>query len=143
MQQAIEEDIKSALRAGDRDKVAALKLLKAAIQMAAIKAQNKLDDEQVAALLQKELKKRNEAAMTYEQGGAQELADKERYEAALIQAYLPEGLSEEALLAIVRETIAARPDLNKGQMIGEVMKAVKGRAEGRAVAALVNKELAA
>jgi uncharacterized protein YqeY len=103
-----------------------------------------ISEDQAIELLAREAKQRSEAAEAYEQGGRTELAEKERRELAVIQRYLPEQLGEDALRALIDETVeatgAAGPQ-DMGKVMGALMPKVKGRADGKHVSALVRERL--
>ena len=148
IKQTIDQDIKSAMLAGDKPLVSALKTLKSVIlyaEVAAGKREEGLDDQTVVALLQKELKKRAEAAQLYEQGGNLEQAANEHFEETVIQKYLPAQLDETAVNRLIDEAIDELGiDLNNqamGQLIGAVKQKSGGAADGALVARLVKARL--
>lgn len=147
--QQLTDDIKAAMLTGDALKVETLRGLKSAIlyaEVAAKKRDTGLDDGEILALLAKEAKKRQESADLYVQGGAQERADKELAEKAIIENYLPAQLSEAEIASVVEEVIAAE-QAEGMQAMGRVMSAVKQRlgsaADGSLVARLVKERLSA
>src|SRR5215210_4301642 len=97
----VQDDANAALRAGDRERAAALRLIVSELQKA---AKDGTDDE--VAVLQRERKRRVEAAEAYQEGGREDLASSEQSEAVLIDAYLPEQISEDELQAIVGDAVA-------------------------------------
>ncbi len=132
-------DLTSAMKAGEKDRVGALRLVLSELQKAAKEGG---DDE--LAVLRRERKRRNESATAFRDGGRPELADAEEAEARLIAAYLPAELSDDELRAIVAaavaETGAASPK-DMGQVMKAAMPKVSGRADGRRVSALVQEVL--
>lgn len=149
IKQAIEQDIKSAMLSGDKRLANALRNVKSAIlsaEIAAGKRDEGLPESEVISLLQKELKKRTEAAVLYEQGGNQTQAGEERYEEDLIQKYLPKQLSEDEINNLIDQAITDLGiELNNqamGQLIGAVKQKSGGAADGAAVARLVKARLA-
>src|SRR5438874_1988161 len=134
MQQQIESDLKTALLAGDKAKAETLRGLKSALLNEAI-SQNARDsglsDEQIQKILARESKKRQEAADLYKQGGADDRASAELAEKAIIDAYLPEQMSEEQVAALVDEEVA-KADNPTMQDMGRIIGAVKGRTGGQA-----------
>jgi len=134
LQTTISDDIKQAMRDRDTAKLSTLRMLSATLKNAAIEqggADTELSDEAVTALIRKELKKRQESIASYEKGNRQDLADKEKAEAEVLEAYLPPPLSREAIDEIVQEAIRkAAGDGGKPQM-GAIMKAASARAAGR------------
>lgn len=143
----IEQDLKAALLAGDKDKATLLRGLKSAVLYEAV-AKNKRDeglsDDEVLQVLAKESKKRQEAADLYTQGGGSDQAAKELSEKAIIDGYLPAQLSEEELLAMVKAEVAKldNPDVKAmGQVIGAVKAQAGSTADGAVIAKLVKQEL--
>lgn len=137
----IQEDTKAAMRAGEKDRTVALRLIASEVQKAA-----KEGDGDAVAVLQRERKKRIEAAEAYDAADRRDQAEAERIEAALIEAYLPEQLSEAELAALVEEAVGqsgATSMQDMGRVMGMVMPKVKGRADGNRVSALVREQLGA
>ncbi|MFH1584978.1 MAG: GatB/YqeY domain-containing protein [Patescibacteria group bacterium] len=146
LKQQIQEDLKKALKAREEPKVGALRMLLAAIQNRekAGTKETELKDQEVQEVVFSEIKKRREATEAYEKGGRPELAAKEQADVAIFQAYLPEQLSQEELLNIVKEAIeeiGASGPRDMGKVIGLVMERVKGRAEGAQVSGMVKEGL--
>src|SRR3954469_6384299 len=147
LQERLDSDLKDAMRAKDASKLGVLRMLKAALKNVAIEkggAALQLDDAEATQVIRKQVKQRQDSIESFEQGGRPELAAKEKEEMALLNAYLPKGLSPEELATMVRETIAEVGATSKAQM-GAVMKAlqakVAGRADGKALSAEVQKQL--
>ena len=138
----VQDDVKAALKAGERDRVHALRLIADALQKAS-KDDNGAEELEV---LQRERKRRLEAAQAYRDGGRGELAEAEEREAAIIGAYLPEPISDEELGAIVGDAVAesgAASPKEMGKVMSMVMPKVKGRADGKRVSAAVQEKLRA
>ncbi len=137
----VQEDVRTAMKAGERERAAALRMVVDALQKDA-----KLGDGDEVAVLQREHKKRLEAAEAYRDGGRAEQADTEQSEAELIEAYLPEQLSDEQLADLVSAAIAETGATELGQM-GQVMSSVMpklgGRADGKRVSQVVREKLGA
>ena len=127
----IQEDIKNAMRAHERERLAALRLISAAIKQKEVDERVDLNDEQVLAVLDKMVKQRRESLEQYESAGREDLAEKERYELDLIQAYLPEPLAEAELAALIQSTISELGASSIRDM-GPVMNALRGQVQGRA-----------
>jgi uncharacterized protein YqeY len=140
----VQSDTATAMKAGDRERVSALRLVANELQKAHKDAGGREADE--VAVLQRERKRRLEAAGTYREAGRGDLADAEEREAALIEAYLPAQLSDEELNAIVgdavAETGASSPE-EMGRVMSVVMGKVQGRADGKRVSAVVREKLTA
>lgn len=147
MQEQIDKDLKQALLAGEKDKVEALRTIKSVLLNEAISSGSRdsgLADEAVQKILAKESKKRQEAADLYKQGGAEDRAAKELAEKVIIDAYLPEQMSEAEIASAVNEEIAKVPDAsmqNMGQIIGAVRSRLGGQADGALIAKLVKEKL--
>jgi uncharacterized protein YqeY len=137
----------AALKGGDRRRAEALRLIVAALKHERTQgARHDLSEQEELAVLKRERKRRREAAEVYEGAGRTEQAEQERYEEAIIESYLPEELSDEELTRLVDEAIAstgASSVKEMGKVIGTVMKAVAGRADGGRVSALVRAKLGA
>ena len=137
----IQQDTREAMKAGERDRVAALRLVADALQKD-LKAGG--DDE--VAVLRRERKRRLEAADAYREGGSADRAASEQAEAELIERYLPAEISDDELEALVAAAIdeagASGPG-DMGKVMGAVMPKVDGRADGKRVSAAVRERLAA
>lgn len=147
LQERIDSDLKDAMRAKDAARLGVLRMLKSALKYSAIEkagAEAQLDDAEAAQVIRKQVKQRQDSIESFEKGGRPELAAKEKDELAILQAYLPQGLSAEELEKIVRETIGEVGATSKAQM-GAVMKAlqskVAGRADGKTLSQEVQKQL--
>jgi uncharacterized protein YqeY len=137
----VQEDVRNAMKAGEREKVGALRLVVDALQQ-----DQKLGDGDETAVLQKERKKRLEAAEAFRDAGRGEQADAEQSEAELIEAYLPAQLSDDELAEMVDAAIA-ETGADEVSQIGQVMSAampkVSGRADGKRVSQVVREKLGA
>jgi uncharacterized protein YqeY len=135
----IRADVTTALKAGERDRVSALRLVLSELQKAA-----KEGDSDELAVLRRERKRRREAEQAYRDAGRDDLASGEAFEAEAIEAYLPAELSEDELDALVRAGIAetgAESPRDMGKVIKHVMGAAGGRADGRRVSTKVKEAL--
>jgi uncharacterized protein len=142
----IEEDMKSAMRAGDRRRLGAVRLIVAAVKQREIDERVTLDDAQVLSVLDKMAKQRRESVAQYEAAGRQDLVDQERFELEVIQAYLPEALSEAELAALIEGAIAeagASTVRDMGKVMGLLKPRVQGRADLGQVSARVRERLGA
>ena len=127
----IQEDMKAAMRAGEKDRLATIRLILAAIKQREVDERIQLDDTQVLAVLEKMVKQRRESIAQFQAGGRDDLVAKENAELAVLAAYLPEQLSEQELDRLVAETIAATGAASIKDM-GKVMNALKPKVQGRA-----------
>ena len=133
-QARIDNDIKEAMKAKQAERLGTLRMLKTALMNAAIEqggVTSRLDDAAALSVVRKELKKRQDSIESFEKGGRQELADKEKAEAEVLKGYLPQQLSPEELQKLVADCIAEVGATSKAQM-GAVMKLANERAAGRA-----------
>jgi len=134
MQQRVDSDLKEAMRAKDATKLGVLRMLKSALKYAAIAksgAEAELSDAEAVQVIRKQTKQRQDSIESFDKGGRAELADKEKDELAILNTYLPQGMSPDELAKVVRETIAELGATSKAQM-GAVMKASQAKAGGRA-----------
>jgi hypothetical protein len=127
----ITEDMKSAMRAGEKQKLAAIRLLQAAIKQREVDERIQLDDAQVLSVLEKMVKQRRESITQFEAGGRADLVASEQAELVVLQGYLPEQLSEAELATLIDSAIASTGAASIKDM-GKVMGVVKGQAAGRA-----------
>jgi uncharacterized protein len=137
----VQDDVRTAMKARDRARAGALRMIVDVLQKDA-----KLGEGDEVAVLQRERKKRVEAAEAYEDAGRTDQAAAERFEAELIEGYLPQQLSDEELGEIVAAAVAetgATEQRQMGQVMSAVMPKVGGRADGKRVSAAVRKKLGA
>jgi len=147
LQQRVDSDLKEAMRAKDATKLGVLRMLKSALKYAAIAksgAEAELSDAEAVQVIRKQAKQRQDSIESFEKGGRAELAEKEKEELAILNTYLPQGMSPDELAKVVRETIAELGAKSKAQM-GSVMKElqakVAGRADGKTLSAEVARQL--
>jgi len=131
LKERITEDMKAAMRAAEKERLSTIRMVQAAIKQREVDERIVLDDAQVIAVLEKMVKQRRESVVAFEQGGRQDLADREQAEIALLQVYLPAQLAEAEVDALIKEAIAATGAASVKDM-GKVMAAVKTKAAGRA-----------
>ena len=132
------------MRAKDARKLGVLRMLKSALKYAAIAksgAEAELSDAEAVQVIRKQAKQRQDSIESFEKGGRAELADKEKEELAILNSYLPQGMSPDDLAKIVRETIAELGATSKAQM-GGVMKALQAKTGGRADGKTLSGEVA-
>jgi len=131
LKERITEDMKAAMRAGEKERLATIRLALAAIKQREVDERITLDDGQVLAVLEKMIKQRREAAAQFESGGRTDLVAKENAEIVVLQAYLPAQMSSTEIDALIAEAIAATGAASVKDM-GKVMGFVKPKAQGRA-----------
>lgn len=131
LKQRLTDDMKTAMKAGDKSRLGAIRLINAAVKQREVDERIQLDDAQVLAVLEKMLKQRRDSIGQYEAAGRQDLAAVERFEVEVIQGYLPAQLSpaeiDAAVAAAIAEAGASGP-----QDMGKVMTLLKPRLAGRA-----------
>ena len=138
----IAEDMKSAMRAKDAPRLAAIRLLMAGIKQREVDERIDLDDDGVIAIVEKQIKQRRDAITQYEAGGRPELAATERFEMEVLEAYLPARLSDAEIDAVIAAAVAASGASGIKDM-GKVMAAVKPQLAGRADMAAVSSRIKA
>jgi len=146
LREKLDEDLKSAMREKDQLRLSTIRMLKSAIKYREIELMKTLDDAGIVSVIGSEIKRRRDSVEQYKAGNRQDLADKEDAEMRILQAYLPQQLSNAELEAKVDEVIG-RVGAKGPKDMGAVMKAllpdVQGRADGKAVSELVKQRLAA
>lgn len=140
----IQEDVKQAMRARDRDRVSALRMVSAAIKQVEVDSRTELDDAGVTAVIDKMAKQRRESLEQYEKAGRDDLAAQERYELELLADYLPEPLSSAEITRLVDEAVAAAGATgmqDMGKVMGLLKPQVQGRTDMKALSGLVRERL--
>jgi uncharacterized protein len=141
----IEGDLTDAMRAGDAERRDALRLILAALRLAEKDLERPLKEDEELQVLQRERKRRVEAAEAFRSGGREEQAAKEEQELSILEEYMPELMSDDELEEIVDDVIAevgATGMRDFGRVMADVMPQVAGRADGSAVSQLVREKLA-
>ena len=148
IQDKIISDIKEAMKAKEQDKLRVLRSLKAKLMEKEISERKggeaKLSDDQAVEVLMKAAKQRKESIEQFEDGGRDDLAENEKKELKIIEAYLPEMMSEEEVREVVKEKIeqlGASGMQDMGKVMGPLMGQLKGKADGSVVSKLVKEEL--
>jgi uncharacterized protein YqeY len=141
----IEQEVKDAMRARDADRRDALRLILASLKSAQKDLQRPLSEDEELQVLQRERKKRVEAAEAYRNAGRDEQADGEEYELEVLEEFMPEPLSEEEIERIVDDAIAENGATSLGDLgrvMADVMPQIAGRADGSTVSHVVREKLA-
>ena len=141
----IQEDVKAAMRAQDKRRLGALRLVSAAIKQREVDERIELDDSQVVAVLSKMLKQRQDSLTQFRAGGRDDLADQEAFEIALIEGFLPQALGVEEVDALVARCVAevgATSARDMGKVMARMKELVEGRADMGVVSARVKERLA-
>lgn len=146
IQERIEHDLRGALKAGEKLRVSTLRLLSSELKNRRIELGRDLDDEEAIDVLARARKQRLESIEQYRAGGREDLADRETAEAAIIDEYLPEPVSDEELDGLIDAAIAetgATSPKEMGAVMGRVMPQLRGRADGAEVSRRVRDRLIA
>jgi hypothetical protein len=141
----LDEEMKSALKSGDKVRLGALRLLRAAIVNREKELRHELSDDEVMEVAGKEVKKRNESIEAFTSAGREELAQKERAERDVLSAYAPEQMTYQQIDALIDEAFAATgasSPQDVGKVMGFVMARAKGRVDGSVVQGKVKERLA-
>ncbi len=131
LKERITDDMKSALRSGEKERLATIRMALAAIKQREVDERITLDDGQVLGVLEKMIKQRKEAITQFEVGGRVDLVTKERGEISVLEHYLPAQMSDAEIDALIAQTIATSGAASVKDM-GKVMAAIKTQAQGRA-----------
>ena len=145
LREKLNEDMKAAMKAREAEKLGALRLLLAAVKQREVDERITLDDAGVVSVVEKMIKQRKDSISQFEKGARQDLADKEKFEVAVLEAYLPQQLAQSEIDAIVSEAVAAtgaKSPADMGKVMGVVKPKLAGRADMGKVSALVKAKLA-
>jgi len=137
-------DMKDALRAGEKERLSVIRLLRAQLKDAAIRQGRELNGEEELAVLSTAAKMRQESIDTFTQGQRMDLVEKEQYELEVVRSYLPEPISEQELSALIDQTLQeleAQGPGDLGKVMKSIMPQIRGRAQGGQVNALVREKL--
>ncbi len=140
----ITEDMKAAMRAGDKARLGAIRLIQSAIKQIEVDTRKELADTDILQVLDKMAKQRRESIQAFEQAGRDDLASQEKQELELIQQYLPEPLSDEEIQQLIDDAIdatGAESIKDMGKVIGRLKPQVQGRADMGAVSAQIKARL--
>ena len=136
----LNDDIKTAMKAKDKETLAVLRMLKTAIQNDQIKAGRELNGEEELTVLSREMKQRKDSLSEFEKAGRDDLVEKVKVEIAIVEKYMPQQLTEEEIRQEVMTQTGATSPKDFGKVMGAMMPKVKGKADGNQVNAIV-KEL--
>jgi uncharacterized protein YqeY len=144
LKQKLADDLKQAMREGDKVKRSAIRLAIAAIKNAEIARQTTLEDSDILGVIAKEIRQRKESIEAFQQGGRQELASQEEAEMAVLEKYLPQQMSRDEIIAEARrviEEVGAEGIRDKGRVMPQLIAKLKGRADGREINEVVTELL--
>ena len=140
----LNDDLRQALRSGDSLRCSVIRMLLSAMNYSEIARQATLTDSDILGVIAKEIKQRKESIEAFKQGNRPELAAKEEAEMAMLKAYLPEQMSRDEIVSLVKKIIAevgAQGPRDKNKLMPKLMPMVKGKADGQEVNAVVNELL--
>jgi hypothetical protein len=137
LKQRLQDDMKAAMRAGEKDRLGVIRLILAAVKQREVDERITLDDEQTVAVLDKMLKQRRDSVAQYTAAGRNDLADVETAEAAVIQEYMPQALADEEIGVLIEQAVAETGAEGVAGM-GKVMAVLKPQMQGRADMAQVS-----
>lgn len=144
LKQRLTDDMKTAMKGGDKERLAVIRLVNAAIKQREVDERIQLDDAQVLSVLEKMIKQRRDSVSQYEGAGREDLAAQERFEISVIQDYMPQALSEAEIDALIEAAIAetgAASGRDMGKVVGALKPKVAGRADMGAVSARIKARL--
>ncbi len=139
LEEKINQDIKDAMRAKEKEKLEAIRAIKAAILLAKTQksASDEMSEDEEMKTLQKLVKQRKDSAQIYKEQNREDLADKELFEASIIEKYLPEQMSDEELSKVIQsivDQVGAKSMADMGKVMGMASKQLAGKADGKAIA---------
>ncbi len=139
----IQEDMKQALKAGEKQRLGTIRMLLAALKNEAIEKRKELDEAEILTVIQREIRQRRNAIEEFAKGKREDLVNQARQEIAYLEAYLPQQLSDEELEKLVRGVVDELKASAKefGKVMGKLMPLVRGKAEGSRVQDMVRKIL--
>jgi len=146
LSQRIREDMKAAMKAGEKRRLGVIRLILAAIKQREVDERIELDDTQTLVVLDKMIKQRRDSIEQFEKAGRNELAEQESFEIEVLQGYMPEALGEAEIESLVAEAIAgtgAASLRDMGKVMGQLKPKIQGRADMGAVSAMVKQRLGA
>ena len=142
LKQQLSDAMKSAMREKDKPRLGVIRLVMAAIKQREVDERIELDDTQILAVMDKMIKQRRDSLEQYESAGRQDLADQESYEITVLQEFMPAGLGEDEIAAIISDAIAST-GASSMQDMGKVMGIVKPKVQGRADMGAVSQQVKA
>jgi uncharacterized protein len=142
LKERITDDMKAAMRAGEKDRLGVIRMITAAIKQREVDERISLDDAQVLSVLEKMIKQRKESLTQFQAGNRPDLVDKESAEIVLLQSYMPSQLSDGEIDALITDAVAATGAATLKDM-GKVMGIIKAKAQGRADMAAVGAKIKA
>ncbi len=145
LKQRITDDMKAAMKSGDKSRLGVIRLMLAALKQIEVDERIELDDARVLTVLDKMVKQRRDSITQYENAGRTELADQEKFEIGIIQEYLPQQLSDDEIAALIDDAMQATGAASMkdmGKLMGILKPKLQGRADMGAVSAQIKQKLA-
>lgn len=145
MQQKLQDDLKHALKSGDKIRLAVLRMALTGVKNAEIEQRNSLSEGEVLAVIAKEAKRRKESIEAFEKGNRQDLVAQEKAELAILQEYLPQQMSRDEITVEARKVITetgANSQKDKGKVMSKLVNQLKGKADGQQISEVVSELLA-
>ena len=142
LKKRLTEEMKAAMKAGDKARLGVVRSMLAAIKQVEVDSQKQLSDEEIIAVLDRQVKQRRDSIQQYAEAGREDLAEQERYEMSVIQEFLPQPLSDEEIAALIDEAIEETGAAGMQDM-GKVMGVLKPKMQGRADMGEVSKQVRA
>ena len=144
LKKKLNDDLKQAMRSGDKERRSVIRLLMSSIGNAEIARQATLEDADILGIIAKEVRQRNESIEAFKQGDRPDLVAKEEAERAILQEYLPQQVTREEIVAAARrviEEVGAQGPGDKGRVMPKLIAELKGKADGREINAVVTELL--
>jgi hypothetical protein len=145
LSERLSEDLKKALKTGEKDMLSVIRMVKAGVKNKEIEKGSALSDEEICGVLMSLARQGNDSIEQFSKGGRQDLAAKESRELSIIQSYLPQQLTEKELKGIIKDAVkevGASGPRDMGKVMKSIMPKIKGQADGKLVSELVKKALA-
>jgi len=145
VQQKLQDDLKHALKSGDKIRLAVLRMALTGVKNAEIEQRNSLSEGEVLAVIAKEAKRRKESIEAFEKGNRQDLVAQEKAELAILQEYLPQQMSRDEITVEARKVITetgANSQKDKGKVMSKLVNQLKGKADGQQISEVVSELLA-
>ena len=137
MKQRIMEDLKSAMKSGDKERLSVIRMLKGAIQMEEIAKMHELTDEEIVPIIDKQIKTRKEANVEFAKANRNDLVDKNKSEIEILNTYMPRMI-DEAEINLIIDQVFAKINPTSSNDIGKIMKEIAPQVRGKADMSLVN-----
>ena len=140
LQDRLMDDLKTTMKSGDKLRLSVIRMLRAKIKNAEIEKRDALNDDEVLKVIARDVKQHKESITAFKDGNRTELAEKEEAELAILMEYMPQQMSRDEVVAIVKQVIeeaGASGPQDKGKVMGKIMAQVSGKADGKEVNQIV------